>query len=123
MNSVAALLKTGRESKDLKTREVAALLNIDQALISKFENGQRRLTKTQIVQFSVLFEIDIQTLTILWLKEKLLNEIKDETFGIQAFEAAAKELNITNSEVIDELFEEIDTLRSKLESLRGKKSD
>ena len=122
MNSVAALLKTGRESKDLKTREVAALLNIDQALISKFENGQRRLTKTQITQFSILFEIDLQTLTILWLKEKLLNEIKDETFGIQAFEAAAKELNITNSEVIDELFDEMDTLRNKLESLRGKKS-
>ena len=57
------------------------------------------------------------------MKEKLLSEIKDETFGIQAFEAAAKELNITNSEVIEELFDEMDTLRNKLESLRGKKSD
>ena len=35
------LLKNAREKKNLKTREVAQLLGIDQALISKFESGAR----------------------------------------------------------------------------------
>ena len=33
------LLKNAREQKNIKTRELAQLLGIDQALISKFENG------------------------------------------------------------------------------------
>ena len=36
------LLKNAREEKGLKTREVAQLLGIDQALISKFESGSRK---------------------------------------------------------------------------------
>ena len=122
MNTVAALLKNGRENKNLKTREVATLLKIDQALISKFENGQRRPTKFQLNQLSALFEIDLEMLTILWIKEKLLSEISNEVFGIKAFEAAATELNLLqpsqNNEAINALFNEMDTLRNKLENLR-----
>jgi len=123
MNTVATLLKNGRESKGFKTREVALLLTIDQALISKFENGQRRPTKTQIEQLAALFEIDVETITILWIKEKLLHEISNETLGIKAFEAAMNELNLVqpqqNNEVIDELFEEMNRLKSKIEGLRN----
>ena len=39
------LLKNAREQKGLKTREVAQLLGIDQALISKFESGTRKPTR------------------------------------------------------------------------------
>jgi transcriptional regulator with XRE-family HTH domain len=42
------LLKEARELKGLKTREVAQLVGIDQALISKFESGNRRPTKEQV---------------------------------------------------------------------------
>ena len=43
------LLKNAREKKNLKTREVAQLIGIDQALISKFESGSRKPTKDQII--------------------------------------------------------------------------
>ena len=42
------LLKNAREQKNLKTREVAQLIGIDQALISKFEKGSRKPTKDQM---------------------------------------------------------------------------
>ena len=45
MNS---LLKNAREQKNLKTRELAQLIGIDQALVSKFENGTRKPTKGQV---------------------------------------------------------------------------
>lgn len=57
--------------KGLKTREVAQMLSIDQALISKFESGTRRPTKEQISKLYQLVEIDYETLMIAWLKEKI----------------------------------------------------
>lgn len=122
MESVAASLKKGRENKGLKTREVSLMLKIDQALISKFENGQRRPTKNQIIQLGQLFDLDIESLRILWIKEKLLAEIQDEPLGVKAFEAAAKELQLwapnENNQAIDALFEEMDALKKKMEALR-----
>jgi len=117
-----ALLKTAREQKGLKTREVSHLLNIDQALISKFESGLRTPTKKQIAQLSELLEIDFEILSIAWLKQKILNEIRDEEFGLKALNAAAQELNSDAkvSNPIDQLFEEMDALKSKLEALRNK---
>lgn len=121
MESVAAKLKNGRENKGLKTREVASILKIDQALISKFENGQRRPTKNQVMQLAALFELDLELLTILWIKEKLLQEIQDEPLGVKAFQQAAQELNLIQPKddaAIDALFEEMNALRSKMEALR-----
>ena len=40
-----SLLKNAREQKGLKTRELAQFADIDQALISKFESGNRKPTK------------------------------------------------------------------------------
>ena len=42
------ILKTAREQKNIKTRELAQLLGIDQALISKFENGSRKPTRDPV---------------------------------------------------------------------------
>ncbi|HQV36425.1 MAG TPA: helix-turn-helix transcriptional regulator, partial [Flavobacterium sp.] len=69
------LLKNAREQKNLKTREAAKLLEIDQALVSKFENGSRKPTREQIPKLASILEIDYETLMVAWLKEKILYEI------------------------------------------------
>ncbi len=113
------LLKNAREQKGLKTREVSQMLDIDQALISKFESGLRTPTKKQIAQLSQLLDIDFETLSIAWLKEKILSQIRDEEFGIKALEAAEKEMNPDQKpNAIDQLFEEMDALKNKMEALR-----
>ena len=53
------LLKNARAQKGLKTREVAQLLKIDQALISKFESGTRNPTREQVIKLASLLEIDL----------------------------------------------------------------
>lgn len=62
------LLKNARELKGLKTREVAQLLGIDQALISKFESSNRKHTKEQVLKLTALLEIDLETILVTWLK-------------------------------------------------------
>jgi len=125
MKTLAKLLKDARDKKGLKTREVSQLLKIDQALVSKFENGQRRPTKDQINSLSQLLEIDLETITILWLKEKIIAVLKEQPFANEAFRAAAIELGVETvapeSKAIDALFEEMEALKNKLEGLRKPK--
>lgn len=119
------LLKNAREQKGLKTREVAQILGIDQALISKFENGSRKPTKDQVVKLASLLGLDLETLLIAWLKEKILTEIGHDKFALKAIDMVREE--IENSYVAVKkslsknlllLLEDIDLLKSKLNQFR-----
>ena len=48
MNTFADLIRIAREEKGLFLRQVAASMDIDQAIISKFERGERKPTKEQL---------------------------------------------------------------------------
>lgn len=117
-----ALLKNAREYKGLKTREVAQISGIDQALISKFESGTRKPTREQIIKLASLLEIDFETIMIAWLKEKILYEIGQEEFALKALRVAEDEIKaIRNfsakktSVTLQKLLDEIDTLKVKLD--------
>ena len=119
------LLKVAREKKGLKTREVAQLLGIDQALISKFESGSRKPTKEQVIKLASLLEIDHESIMIAWFKEKLLNEIGNDEFALKAMNIIREEVennygitkrNISNN--LTTIINEIDALKAKLDALK-----
>ena len=120
-----SLLKNARENKGFKIREVAQILNIDQALISKFESGTRKPTKDQISKLSQLLEIDYETLMIAWLKEKILYEIGNEEFALKALLLVEQEIQnnkkIINSAVLNSfqnVLEEIERLKTQIQSFQ-----
>ncbi|MET3028086.1 helix-turn-helix domain-containing protein [Flavobacterium sp. UW10123] len=120
-----SLLKNAREQKGLKTRELAKLADIDQALISKFESGTRKPTKDQVIKLSQLLEIDYETLMITWLKEKILYEIGNEEFALKALILAEQEIQNNTKKLNSEIFfslksylDEIDLLRKEILSLQ-----
>jgi transcriptional regulator with XRE-family HTH domain len=47
------VLKISREKKGLLIRELAQQLGIDQALVSKFESGNRKPTREQILKLAI----------------------------------------------------------------------
>lgn len=119
------LLKNAREQKGLKTREVAQILGIDQALISKFENGTRKPTREQIPKLASLLDINFETLMIAWLKEKILHEIGDDALALKAITLAEEHIkyNISFerksiSKNLQKLLDEIDILKKKLSDYR-----
>ncbi len=120
------LLKTAREQKGLTMREVSQQLQIDQALVSKFENGQRNPTKAQITKMAGLYGIDLENLMLLWLKEKILREIEGEPLALKALKAAESELapdaSAQNNDPLQKLLDEMDALKHKFENLRGANS-
>lgn len=124
------LLKTARENKNLKTREIAQLLGIDQALVSKFENGNRKPTREQVGKLATILDIDYETLMVAWLKEKILYEIReDEDFGLKALMVAESEMkyNVSTKQKnisanLLEILAEIDSLKKVLDQKRANDS-
>lgn len=115
------LLKNARETKGLKVREVSEKLQIDQALISKFESGQRNPTRKQVVQLAELLDINPEEILILWLKEKILREMDGEELALKALKAAEAELQpqTPKADPLQKLLDEMDALKQKFENLRG----
>jgi len=86
------LLKQKREKKKLLMREVAALVNVDTAIISKIEKGDRIPTKEQIEKLAVALDIDHKKLLTLWLSEKIYKDVQKESVAIDAIKLALKRI-------------------------------
>jgi Fic family protein/DNA-binding XRE family transcriptional regulator len=121
--NMKTLLKEARELKGLKTREVAQLAGIDQALISKFESGNRRPTREQVMKLAILLEIDLESIMVCWLKEKIIHEIGYDEFALKALRAAEEEIKLNStasvkkvSKHLQQLLDEIDIYKAKLKT-------
>lgn len=117
------LLKNGRINKGFSTRKLAELSDIDQALISKFENGYRIPTKKQIQTLSQLLEINLRELLVAWYKVKLDKNFDLNPFAIQAITEILQEKGIEvgsnkKETQITEILDEIELLKQKLTGLR-----
>ena len=118
-------LKNAREQKNIKTRELAQLIGIDQALISKFENGTRKPTREQVAKLAQVLEIDYETLMVLWLKERILYEIGDDNLALRAMTMVSEAIEnsyISRKSIISTnlktVLDEIDALKAALNKFR-----
>lgn len=71
-------------------RHVSALLDIDTAILSKIERGERKATREQIEKISEILELDKKKLVIQFLSERILYELKNDDLGLQALKVAEK---------------------------------
>lgn len=90
MNSLGERIRKLRESKSLLLRQVAAYLEIDTALLSKMERGERKLTRDQVVALSKHFGVEEKDLMTLWLSDKILNSVKDDKYAALALNKATE---------------------------------
>ncbi len=60
MSKLSEILKSAREEKKLILRKVASELDIDQSLISKFEKGERKPTKEQLIKLADFYDLPKQ---------------------------------------------------------------
>ena len=81
MSKVSEILKLAREEKKLILRKVASELDIDQSLISKFEKGERKPTKEQLIKLADFYNLSKQDLLIDWFSDKIIYELKDVDFA------------------------------------------
>lgn len=94
MSTLGMKLRELREEKSVSLRKAAFAIDIDVAILSKMERGERRFTKEVVLKLANLYEANADNLVIDFLSEKVLYELKDENFGLEALKVAEKQLKI-----------------------------
>jgi transcriptional regulator with XRE-family HTH domain len=97
METLGQIIKSKRESKNLLLRQVAAYLDIDQAILSKIEKGDRNPNKENINKLSEILEIDREELMVQFLSEKIAYEIVEEDCASRALKVAEKKIKYIKS--------------------------
>lgn len=90
--SIGQIIRDFREQKELLVREVAALLEVDPSLLSKIERGDKRATREQIRLLSGILEVDEKELMIAYLSDRLVYEVRDEDFAMEAIKVAEQKI-------------------------------
>lgn len=92
MDSLGDNIRKLREDKELPLRTVAAFLDIDQAILSKIERGQRKPTREQVVKLAEYFKVNENDLLVAWLSDKLAYEVEDEDMALKALQVAEEKV-------------------------------
>jgi transcriptional regulator with XRE-family HTH domain len=85
-------LRKLREENELPLRKVAALLDIDVAILSKMERGERPLTKEIVIQLAKIYKHNSEELIVLFLSQKIVNEIGNEDLALKAMQVAEEQI-------------------------------
>jgi transcriptional regulator with XRE-family HTH domain len=82
-----------REKQNLLLRQVAAHLEVDTALMSKIERGDRKASKQQVIKIAEFFNANEDELLTLWLADKIESTIVEEPkVAYQAMKIVNKKL-------------------------------
>jgi predicted nucleotidyltransferase len=92
MESFAESIKRLRKEKKVTLRVVAAYLDIDQAILSKIENGKRDANRDLVSKLADYYKVNEKNLTVSWLSDKLLNDIDNEDLALEAFKVAEEKI-------------------------------
>lgn len=92
MDTVGQIIRIKRESKGLLLRQVAAHLDIDQAILSKIERNERKPTKENIIKISEILNLDKDELMVQFMSDKIAYEIADEDCANRVLKIAEKKV-------------------------------
>lgn len=95
-NQFGEKIRELRAQKNLYLRQVASLLEMDTALLSKIEKGSRLIKREQIPVLADILKVDSNDLLVLWLADQLFEVVKDEDVALQAMNAAQKKIKTNN---------------------------
>jgi HTH-type transcriptional regulator, competence development regulator len=82
------LFRQKREEKGLLIRQVAAVTELDQAIISRIENCDRIPTKEQVLKLAGLYNLDLKETMSAWLAEKMVRDYGNEPYVSEALREA-----------------------------------
>lgn len=92
MKEFGKIIRELREKKGYPLRKVAAFLDIDQAILSKVERGQRKISREQVVKLAEFFNYDEKKLLVAFLSDRIVYEVKGEDYASEAIKAAEEKI-------------------------------
>ena len=92
MNKFGDLIRTNREKEEMLLRHLSAQLDIDTAMLSKIERGEKIAKREHVKQLAKIFKLDYKELMALWLADKVFLLVENEDQALQALKVAEKEV-------------------------------
>jgi len=95
--TIGEKLRQIREEKELPLRKVASTLDVDVAILSKMERGERKMTKDVVQKLAKIYQYNEDELMVLFLSDKIVNELQGEDLSIDALKAAEEKIKYQNT--------------------------
>lgn len=92
MDSFGPMIRKLREDRALPLRTVSAFLEIDQAILSKIERGQRQANRALVVKLAEYFKVSPSELLVFWLADKLVYTLDHEEEALNALKVAEEKV-------------------------------
>lgn len=102
MDTFGSIIKEERIKQKLYLHHIAAMLNVDQVIISKIERGVRLASEEQVLKFAKVFELDKRKLLVEWLSDKMVHEIECTDFAFEVLQVAEKKIFYKKNKVIND---------------------
>lgn len=88
MTTFGETIKQLRLDRKLPQRKVAAILDIDTSILSKYEKNVRQPSKELIEKIAEIFNVDSQTLIFEAITDKIANQFVDEDIDSKTLRVA-----------------------------------
>jgi Fic family protein len=118
-------IREERIKRGLTLRKVSSLLDVDVAILSKMERGERNLSKEILLKLARIYKINYEELLISFISDKIVNELYKETNADEILKVAEKKLSnlyLQEKQIYDKdlkkILIDIDVLKKKVNSIR-----
>ena len=92
MENIGKLIRNLRKEKGYPLRKVSAFMDIDQAVLSKIERGQRKISKQQVIKLASFFKYDEKEMLVTYFSDLIVDEIGNEEYASEALQVADKKI-------------------------------
>lgn len=92
MKTVGQIIREEREKKGLLQRQLAASLDIDTAILSKFERNERKISKELLQKIADILKLDFKNLFLQYQSEKIAYELANEEDATKILKVAEKKV-------------------------------
>ena len=101
MQNIGNLIRSLRLREGYPLRKVAAFLDIDQAILSKIERGQRKINKEQVIMLAKFFNYSEKEMLVTYLSERIIYEIGNDEYAKEALKIAEEIIDYKTFKLLD----------------------
>lgn len=84
-----------REEQKMLLRQLAPLLDMDTAQLSKIERGERNAKKETVLRLSKILKVSPDLLITLWLADQIYDVVKNENTALKAIMVAEESFKLS----------------------------
>lgn len=92
MQTIGSTFKEIREKRKLLLGNVTQKTGISNTVLSRIENGRRLPTREQVILLCKYYKAQKNEIIVQWLSDKIVYEIQDEDFALQAMRVAEEKI-------------------------------